>query len=212
MEQKNSSATDRAPQYGRPTNPDSRTAKAQPAPTRPALAPFVADPELFAIGFQMADRVFESGDWQRLRCVYADTKSQDEGARRNGLSVLFGLAVRGATIMEAVGREGHVRFVGGSPPSAQDVMYAWKTSLNRFILTLNSLSDVMARTTAAAPGLRVGSDKPAPKEEPPAPVPVSVVSLPARVASTEIERDGAGDIKRSTMIEVDFKKAPANAG
>ena len=185
-----------------------RSNKAAPAtPPRARMAPFAPDPALIAIGKTLAVQIFNSRDWSGLRPYLNDANARDDAIRRNGLTVMFGVALMATNILRNVHDGAHVRFAGGDLPTGESVIYKWKTDVNAFLVTLNRVTQTLADVMRAAPGLTARADGNAP---PPAPIPVSVVSLPARVTETSIERDSAGDIKRTSQIEVDFKK-PADA-
>ncbi len=179
-------------------------------PAKPPRAVFVPDPGLIDLGTRLANEVFNSGRWERMRPYYSDANSKDEPIRRNGMAVLLGFGMRAAQVINVLVNNRTIRNAGtGDPLSADDLLYSFRTSQNRFLAQLNATTSALAQCIVAVPGMQVtvraGAD-----EAPPAPIPVQVVSLPARVTETEIERDGAGDIKRTSQIEVDFKAANAN--
>lgn len=177
------------------------------APPRARMAPFQSDPTLVAIGKTLAVQIFNSRDWSSLRHYLNDANSRDDAIRRNGLTVMFGFALMSTAVLRNIHNGEHVRFTGSELPTGESVIYKFKTDINAFLVTLNRITQTMADVMRAAPYLTARADGNAP---PPAPVPVSVVSLPARVTETSIERDTAGEIKRTSQIEVDFKK-PADA-
>lgn len=150
----------------------------------------------------MADQVINSRSWERLRPYFADANnSTDENIRRNGTAVLLGVAMRAAALLCALKERGTVRFSGSEMMTQEDVIYTFKTDQNRFYAALNGITDTLARTLEAVPGLKV--EKTAPKDASPAPIPVVVVGLPERRTETEIERDAVGDIVSTVQVERD---------
>jgi len=203
---KTSISTDpeKTPHYGAPTNPAGRKAGTREAQSRPAIAPFQPAADLVGLGITMADQVINARSWERLRPYFADANSKDENIRRNGAAVMLGVAMRAAALLCALKERGTIRFSGSEMMTQEDVIYTFKTDQNRFYAALNGITDTLARTLEAVPSLKI--EKRAVEETAPAPIPVTVVGLPTRVTTTEIERDAAGDIKRSTHIEVDLEK------
>lgn len=181
-------------------------------PAKPPRAVFIPDPGLIDLGTRLANEVFNSGRWERMRPYYSDANSKDEPIRRNGMAVLLGFGMRAAQVIHVLVENRTIRNAGtGGPLTADDLLYSFRTSQNRFLVQLNATTSALAQCIVAVPGMEVveragGADK-----APPAPIPVQVMGMPARVTETEIERNGAGDIQRTTQIEVDFKNQAANA-
>lgn len=193
-----------------PTPPQQRTphyspsissqASATPAPAKRNLV--TPDGDLVAAGSKMIDQVFNSRSWERLRLYYEHANSTDEAIRRNGVSVLYGVAMRAANLLNHFKDHGHVRFTGGDLITADDLVYSFKTDQSRFLAQLNTITNALARVMAEAPGLRL-LDSSATKEEAAAPLQIEIVGMPIRKTTTNILRDQAGDIATSVQVESD---------
>jgi hypothetical protein len=190
------------PHYAQATRstPAPQQASASPGPTKASRALFSPDQYLVKIGQGLADDVFQTRNWERLRPYITDANSKDETTRKNGTAVMLGLAERSAHLLKICNDKGYVK-LNGEIVTEQDIQYAFKTDLNRFMALLNSVTDTMARVTAAVPGLKI--DQHRADEKPAAPVKVEVVGLPIRKTTTEILRDKAGDIATSIQVESD---------
>lgn len=178
--------------------------KEQPntAPARAIRKLFQPDAELVGLGVTMAEQVINSRSWERLRPYFADANNgTDEAIRRNGVAVLFGVAICAASALSSLKERGLVEFTGSEPMTREDILYLFKSDQNRFIDALNRITATLARTMEAVPGLKV--EKIAAKDASPAPIPVVVVGLPERRTETEIERDAVGDIVSTVQVERD---------
>ncbi len=180
----------------------SSQASATPAPTKRNLV--TPDSDLVAAGSKMIDQVFNSRSWERLRLYYEHANSKDEAIRRNGVSVLFGVAMRAANLLNHFKDHGHVRFTGGDLITADDLIYSFKTDQSRFLAQLNTITSALARVMAEAPDMRLlDSSATKEKEKPAAPLQIEIVGMPIRKTTTNILRDQAGDIATSVQVESD---------
>lgn len=69
-------------------------------------------------GVTMAEQVINSRSWERLRPYFADADNgTDEAIRRNGVAVLFGVAICAASALSSLKELGLVKFTG---PRAAD--------------------------------------------------------------------------------------------
>ncbi len=167
-------------------------------PTTRAL--FSPDHYLVKIGHDLANDVFGNGNWLRLQPYIADANSKDETTRKSGTSVMLGLAERGAHLLKHCNDQGHIKLTGDIV-TEQDIQYAFKTDLNRFMALLNSVTDTMARVTAAVPGMKVVMYRAG--EKPAGPLKVEVVGMPVRETTVTVSRNDAGEISGSVQVEKD---------
>jgi hypothetical protein len=192
-----------------------KAGKPAPAPV-PAPAnhnnPVILGADLAMVGYQMAMAAFNQRDWTRISRVVSDANATDELRRRNGLSAVYGAAVGLSDALIAVNASGHVR-IAGSIPSRHELEYEVSTDLVRFNQLWATLTKTANRVLDAAPGLTISSSSRSQREEAKAaePVEVKVVSQPARVTTTRVDRNSSGDIVSTFHLEEDALKPDGQA-
>jgi crossover junction endodeoxyribonuclease RuvC len=145
-----------------------------------------------------------SKDFSRLKPYADDCNATDDHTVACGMSVLYGFTRVLVQSMEVAFDDGRLKFSnGGLPYRATEVSYAFMTGRGRFISLYHGATKTMARVLKAAPSFKISL---ASKSEAaaPAPIPVQIVGMPTRATTTDIERNGAGEIISSLQVEKDF--------
>jgi hypothetical protein len=161
-------------------------------------------PNFMKIGEQLAVESINAKDFSRLKPYADDCNATDDHTVACGMSVLFGFTRVLVQLMELAFDDGRLKFSnGGLPYRATEVSYAFMTGRGRFISLYNGATKTMARVLKAAPSFKISL---ASKSEAaaPAPIPVQIVGMPTRATTTDIERNGAGEIVSSLQVEKDF--------
>lgn len=162
-----------------------------------------AMPDFMRIGAQLAIDVINDRSYSRLAQYVADSNSEDEYKVARGMNVMYGFTrLLVATMVQAVDN-GQVRFNGVMPYRVDDVDYAFKTGRGRFLSLYNAATKTMSRVLAVTPSFKVSLPSKS-EEAAPAPTPIRIVGMPTRATTTDIERNGAGEIVSSLQVEKDF--------
>ena len=178
------------------------------APAKPPRKPFNPDNDLINVGTRLVEKVVNTRNWEQLRPYLNDANATDEATRKNGTAVLLGIAMRGAQILDQVKAAGIVRFTGTDLPTVDGLIYAFKTDQNRFIAMANEVTSLLAKVMQAAPGMKITAPAPTETRQEPTevePLKIEITAMPDRVTTTEIVRDGKGNITESKQVESDLK-------
>jgi hypothetical protein len=156
-------------------------------------------------GASIAVDLFNTGNFDQLKRVISDCNSTDPKRKSVG-RIAFGAALVSLAQILSQSRRCGIAFTGVQPPSVDEVMYAHEVGGK----DLNHVAQLLVNATYGVrrgkPGLKAtmpAEDEPT-KPAPPAPMPVEVVSMPARKTVTDVARNSAGEITSAMQIESDF--------
>lgn len=153
-------------------------------------------------GFAVAAEYFNTADFKTIASLIADSNSKDTQRRSAGLSALGAALVMLAQILENTRRHG-VTFTGAKLPSPDDVQYALAAGIHELNRAGQLVVNAVEGLRRAKPGFKATlTEDDAPKQA--VPMPVQVISMPARKTVTDVERNLAGEITTAMQIESDF--------
>lgn len=165
-------------------------------------------------GSATALEAFNSGNFAPVVDLMRDAVSANESRQAAGIAATLAALMRLAQVVEVARGSGY-RF-NPEPPTANDLMYRASIGGERFFEGARLVIAAAIELRRVAPALRLADAEPAAIQAesvdtpvatpsaPPQPIEVRVVSMPARQTASQIERDGEGNIVRTTMIESDF--------
>lgn len=158
--------------------------------------------------YRIATEMFNTRDFSGLKRYIDDANNKQDSHKRSlGLSMLYGIGCTLLKGLKAAEKAGGVKFSGAKLPTPEEFLYSFKTDAAFFVAQLNSAVDVslklgkvssvmfeMIKPDGQGDRLARSSD---------APTKVEIVSMPDRSTTTEVQRDGNGNIKTSVQLEKD---------
>lgn len=157
-------------------------------------------------GNTVAREFITDGNTKPLRQLIDDVNSDDPALKRRAHSELTAAMATFSRVLQKVSEGGGVTFTGEPLPGLDEALYAVSAGPARLSRVLQLQINAIAALRKAAPGYcdRIKITPGLARAAEAAPTPVSVVSMPTRVSTTDIGRNMAGEIVSSMQVEKDF--------